>query len=74
MADALADNRMTSRVAIKRALEAAGFVFLRGGWVRKEAAPRLQDKINAAVRDAAELVERIKNVGTHESHVGTQEK
>lgn len=65
---------MTDRKAIKRALEAANFVFLRGGWVRKEAAPRLQDKINAAVKDAAESVERIKNVGTQENHVGTQEK
>lgn len=65
---------MTSRVAIKRALEAAGFVFLRGGWARKEAAPRLQDKIDRAVKDAAESVERIKNVGTHENHVGTHEK
>ena len=52
---------MTSRVAIKRALEAAGFVFLKGGWIRKEAAPRLQNKINAAVEDAAQEVERIKN-------------
>jgi hypothetical protein len=51
---------VTSRVAIKRALEAAGFVFLRGGWVRKEAAPRLQAKIDQAVKDAAEDVERIK--------------
>lgn len=51
---------MTSRVAIKRALEAAGFVFLRGGWVRKESAPRLQAKIDQAVKDAAEQVERIK--------------
>lgn len=47
--------------AIKRALEAAGFVFLRGGWVKREAAPRLQDKIDRAVKDAAETVERIKN-------------
>lgn len=54
---------MTSRVAIKRALEAAGFVFLRGGWIRKEAAPRLQDKIDKAVKDAAETVERIKGDG-----------
>jgi len=51
---------MLDRKAIKRALEAAGFVFLRGGWVRKEAAPRLQDKIDKAVKDAAETVERIK--------------
>lgn len=54
---------MTSRVAIKRALEAAGFVFLRGGWVKREAAPRLQDKIDKAVKDAAETVERIKGDG-----------
>lgn len=51
---------MTSRVAIKRALEAAGFVFLRGGWVRKEAAPRLQDKVDRAVKDAAEQVHSVK--------------
>lgn len=51
---------MTSRVAIKRALEAAGFVFLRGGWVRKGAAPRLQAQVNKAVKDAAESVGRIK--------------
>lgn len=55
---------MTSRVAIKRALEAAGFVFLRGGWVKREAAPRLQDKIDRAVKDAAESVDQIKNSGT----------
>jgi len=51
---------MTSRVAIKRALEAAGFVFLRGGWVRKEAAPRLQTQVDKAVKDAAETVEAVK--------------
>lgn len=51
---------MTSRVAIKRALEAAGFVFLRGGWVRREDAPRLQDKIDRAVADAADGVEHVK--------------
>ena len=55
---------MTSRVAIKRALEAAGFVFLRGGWVRKEAAPRLQAQVDKAVKDAAETVERIKGDDT----------
>lgn len=48
------------RKAIKRALEAAGFVFLRGGWVRREASPRLQDKINNAVSDAADDVAKIK--------------
>lgn len=51
---------LTARVTIKRALEKAGFVFLRGGWVRKEAAPRLQDKIDRAVADAAYGVEAVK--------------
>ncbi len=51
---------MTSRVAIKRALEAAGFVYLRGGWIRKEAAPRLQAAVDRAVTEAAKDVERIK--------------
>lgn len=55
---------MISRVAIKRALEAAGFVFLRGGWVKREAAPRLQAQVDKAVKDAAETVERIKGDGT----------
>ena len=54
---------MTSRVAIKRALEAAGFVFLRGGWVRKEAAPRLQAQVDKAVRDAQDQVDAIKGSG-----------
>jgi hypothetical protein len=51
---------MLDRKAIKRALEKAGFVFLKGGWVRKEAAPRLQDKIDRAVADAAGGVEQVK--------------
>ena len=51
---------MTARVTIKRALEKAGFVHLRGGWVRKEAAPRLQDKIDRAVAEAADGVEQVK--------------
>jgi hypothetical protein len=51
---------MTARVTIKRALEKAGFVFLKGGWVRKEAAPKLQDKIDRAVADAADSVEQVK--------------
>lgn len=50
---------MTSRVAIKRLLEKKGFVFLRGGWVRREAAPRLQAQIDKAVNDAAQDVERV---------------
>lgn len=58
-----AGKALTDRKAIKRALEAAGFVFLRGGWVKREAAPRLQDKIDRAVKDAAETVERIKSDG-----------
>lgn len=45
---------------LKRLLERAGFVFLRGGWVRREVAPRLQDKIDAAVRDAADDVEKVR--------------
>lgn len=61
---------MTSRVAIKRALEAAGFVFLRGGWVKREAAPRWQAQVNKAVKDAAESVERIKNDCTQGNRVG----
>ena len=52
---------MTARVTLKRALEKLGFVFLRGGWVRREVAPRLQDKIDKAVQDAAQDVERVKN-------------
>jgi hypothetical protein len=51
---------MTSRVAIKRALEKAGFVHLRGGWVRKEAAPKLQDRIDRAVADVADDVAAIR--------------
>ncbi len=51
---------MTARNTIKRALEKAGFVFLKGGWVRKEAAPRLQDKIDRAVAEAADGVEQVK--------------
>ena len=51
---------MLDRKTIKRALEKAGFVFLKGGWVRKEAAPRLQDKIDRAVADAADGVEQVK--------------
>jgi hypothetical protein len=46
--------------SIKRALEKAGFVFLRGGWVKREDAPRLQDRINRAVADAADGVEQVK--------------
>jgi hypothetical protein len=53
---------MLDRKAIKRALEAAGFVFLRGGWVRRTDAPKLQDKIEKAVNDAADDVAKIKNV------------
>lgn len=56
---------MTSRTANKRALEDAGFKFIRGDWVRKEVAPRLQAKVDKAVKDAAEDVARIKgNVAT----------
>ena len=51
---------MTSRNTIKRALEKAGFVHLRGGWVRKEAAPRLQDKIDRAVAEAADGVGAVR--------------
>jgi len=51
---------LLDRKAIKRALEAAGFVFLRGGWVKREAAPRLQDKIDKAVDDAADDVADVK--------------
>lgn len=51
---------MTHTQTIKRALEAAGFVYLRGGWVRKEAAPRLQAKVDQAVKDVAEDVEAVK--------------
>jgi hypothetical protein len=51
---------MTARVTIKRALEKAGFVFLRGGWVRREDAPRLQDRIDRAVADAADEVDQVK--------------
>jgi len=52
---------MTARNTIKRALEKAGFGHLRGGWVRKEDAPRLQDRINRAVADATPDVERTKS-------------
>lgn len=52
---------MTSRVAIKRALEAAGFVFLRGGWVKREAAPRLQAQVDRAVKDAADDVAAVRD-------------
>lgn len=51
---------MTHTQTIKRALEKAGFVHLRPGWVRKETAPRLQDKIDRAVADAADGVEQVK--------------
>jgi hypothetical protein len=51
---------MIDRKSIKRALERAGFVFLRGGWVRREDAVKLQAKIDKAVSDAAEAVERNK--------------
>lgn len=61
---------MTSRVAVKRALEAAGFVFLRGGWVRKESAPRLQAQVDKAVREAEESAERVKNDCTQGNRVG----
>lgn len=57
---------MTHTQSIKRALEKAGFVFLRGGWVRKEAAPRLQDKIDRAVAEAADGVEQVKNGWRHD--------
>jgi hypothetical protein len=60
MADPLADTGMTARVIIKRALEKAGFVFLKGGWVRKEDAPRLRAKIQRAVADAAPGVDQVK--------------
>lgn len=55
---------MTARVTIKRALEKAGFVHLRGGWVRKEDAPRLQNKIDRAVAEAADGVEQTKRALT----------
>lgn len=51
---------MTHTQVTKRALEAAGFVYLRGGWVKREAVPRLQDKIDSAVKDAAEQVQAVK--------------
>jgi hypothetical protein len=51
---------MTNPNTIKRALEKAGFVHLRGGWVRKEAAPRLQDRIAKAVSDVADDVAAIR--------------
>ncbi len=50
----------SARVTIKRALEKAGFVHLRPGWVRKESAPRLQYKIDRAVAEAAGSVEQVK--------------
>ena len=52
---------MTHTQTIKRALEKAGYAFVRGGWVRKEAAPRLQDKIDRAVADAADGVDQVKD-------------
>jgi hypothetical protein len=52
---------MTARVTIKRALEAAGFVYLRGGWVRREDAPKLQAKIDRAVDAAADDVADVRN-------------
>jgi hypothetical protein len=51
---------LTDRKAIKRALEKAGFVFLRGGWVHRTDAPRLQDRVNKAVADAADDVDAVK--------------
>ena len=51
---------MLDRKTLKRALEKAGFVHLRPGWVRKEAAPRLQDKIDRAVAEARMEVELIR--------------
>lgn len=51
---------MTHTQTIKRALEKAGYVFLRGGWVKWEAAPRLQDKIDRAVADAADGAEQVR--------------
>lgn len=51
---------MTARVTIKRALEKAGFVFLKGGWVRREVAPGLQARVNKAVADAVDGVGRVK--------------
>lgn len=52
---------MIDRKTIKRALEAAGFVYLRSGWVRKEDAPRLQARIAQAIDDAADDVEAVKS-------------
>ena len=43
---------MTARNTIKRALEKAGYVFVKGGWIRKEDAPKLRAKIGQAVTDA----------------------
>jgi hypothetical protein len=50
----------THTQSLKRALERLGFVFLRGGWVRREVAPKLQAQIDKAVKDAAEDVAKIK--------------
>lgn len=63
---------MIDRKTIKRALEKAGFVFLRGGWVRREAAPRLQDKIDRAVADAAVGVEQERNALATSEHWSEQ--
>jgi len=46
---------MTDRKALKRLLERAGFVHV-AGWVRKEDAPAIRRKIEAAKED----VERVK--------------
>lgn len=51
---------MTARVTIKRALEKAGFVHLRGGWIKREDAPRLQARVDKAVADAAPGVDQVK--------------
>lgn len=51
----------THTQSLKRALERLGFVFLRGGWVRREVAPKLQAQIDKAVKDAAQDVEAVKN-------------
>jgi len=53
--------RNTHTQVIKRVLEKAGFVFLRGGWVRKESARRLQSQIDKAVTEAAPDVEAIRD-------------
>ena len=57
----LSEKALTmDRKKYKRALEAKGFVHLRGGWVRLEVARRLQARIDAAVKLASREVEKIK--------------